>query len=82
MARRRQVGPGKQATFRFGSTLCVGVVGRQAEGRTFAPGDVLAECVEVPLRGIASADLVLEHDDEHGGGGPAYRFIVENVVRA
>jgi hypothetical protein len=82
LARKRQVGPGMQATFHFGSTLYAGVVGHQAEGRMFDPGAVLAECVEVPLRGIASADLVLEHDDEPCGGGPAYRFIVENVVRA
>ncbi|KQV46355.1 hypothetical protein [Massilia sp. Root335] len=82
LARKSQVGPGRQATFRFGSTLCIGVVHHQAEGRTFAPDAVLTECVDVPLRGIASADLVLELDDERGGDGPAYRFIVENVVRA
>jgi hypothetical protein len=83
LARKRQVGPGMEATFRFGSTLYVGVARRQTEGKMFDPGVVLAECAKVlPLRGIASADLVLEEDDKHGGDGPAYRFTVENVVRA
>lgn len=79
LAAKSGLAPGTKAVFKFQPSLWIGVVEQAREGAVLAPAEVCPDSVEMSLRGLASADLVMR--DAEDEDGPGYRFTLENIER-
>ena len=75
------VGPNMIATFAFQPVIYICAVSSASEGGIRDTATLTDSCTELPLQGIASADIVMT------GGGPGpkatpFRFTLQNVVTA
>jgi hypothetical protein len=81
LATRSGLAPGSRAIFSFEPSIRIGAVYQAREGSVLAPAAICPDSVELSLRGVRSADLVMR-DDEDGDGPSPYRFTLENVELA
>ena len=80
LASRTGIAPGQRAVFEFKPALSIGVVNGIDEGQLFDPGAIDGALTELPLSGLASADIVMTG----GGAGDTatrYEFRLENLQR-
>lgn len=80
IASKSAVAPGQKALFQFQPVLWIGVASQIEEGRALDSAVLSSENTELPLAGVASADIVLTG----GGGGTTaqpFHFELENIVR-
>lgn len=81
LARRASVAPGQTVRFRFDPVLWIATAPGVVDGALLDPGRLGSDRTALPLRGVASADIVLRG----GGAGPgatALQFHFENIARA
>jgi len=81
LAIKTAIAPAQKAVFEFKPTLWIGAVSQVVEGQVMNSAVMSDVNTEIPLLGIASADIVMT------GGGPgttstALKFSLENVVMA
>lgn len=74
LAVKTSILPGQQAAFQFKPTIWIGVVSRIEEGDVMNSAILCDVDAEIPLLGIASADIVMT-----GGGHAPFRFELANV---
>ncbi|MBR8299200.1 hypothetical protein KDW49_00485 [Burkholderia dolosa] len=81
IAVKEAVAPGQKAVFRFTPTLWIGVASQMQESRALHAAVLSSVNTQLPLAGIAAADIVMT-----GGGTGAdaqpFAFALERVVRA
>jgi hypothetical protein len=81
IAVKEAVAPGQKAVFRFTPTLWIGVASQVQESRALHAAVLSSVNTQLPLAGIAAADIVMT-----GGGTGAdaqpFAFALEHVVRA
>ncbi|AJY10630.1 hypothetical protein K6W16_01310 [Burkholderia dolosa] len=81
IAVKEAVAPGQKAVFRFTPTLWIGVASQVQESRALHAAVLSSVNTQLPLAGIAAADIVMT-----GGGTGAdaqpFAFALERVVRA
>jgi hypothetical protein len=81
IAVKEAVAPGQKAVFRFTPTLWIGVASQVQESRALHAAVLSSVNTQLPLAGIAAADVVMT-----GGGTGAdaqpFAFALERVVRA
>lgn len=81
LATKTSVAPGEMAAFAFKPTLWIGAASQVEQGKILDSAAVENVNTELPLLGIASADIVMT------GGGPGinsmpFAFTLQNVVHA
>lgn len=76
LASRRDIAPGSCGVFHLHTDLWIGV-GAARQGERFDP-DTIDDAVQVSLRGLASAALVLTDD----GADATYRITLDRMVRS
>jgi len=79
LSRKSSVAPLQKAVFRFAPVLWIGAASQVAQGEEIDAATIGGMNTQLPLPGIASADIVMS------GGGPdpdatAYVFTMENIV--
>ncbi|MFJ2987225.1 hypothetical protein ACIPF8_05125 [Collimonas sp. NPDC087041] len=81
LAIKTSIAPGQKAVFEFKPTIWIGAVSQVVEGQIMNSAIMSDVNTEIPLLGIASADIIMT------GGGPgvgstALKFTLDNVVMA
>jgi hypothetical protein len=81
LATKTSIVPQEKAVFQFKPTIWIGVASQVEEGKVMNSAIISAVNTEIPLLGIASADILMT------GGGPgttstAFKFSLSNVVYA
>jgi hypothetical protein len=79
LAIKTGIAPGQKAVFQFKPTIWIGAVSQVEEGKLMNSAIISQVNTEIPLFGIASADIVMTG----GGPGPAstaFKFTLQNVV--
>jgi hypothetical protein len=81
LATKSGIPPGEKAVFQFNPTIWIGISSQVEEGEVMKSAVISQLNTELPLKGVASADIILTG----GGSGPnaaPYQFTLSNVQYA
>jgi hypothetical protein len=80
MATKTSVAPGQNAVFEFRPTLSIGIAPQVEEGQTVAAAAIDTALTELPLFGLAGADIVMSGSGKESRTAQ-HEFTLENIKR-